>query len=384
MPQTPGEQRFALPTLPKGARASDRPPLWRLLAAVGGGVFGALGASHHLPFLNHPGAFYLFMAGFLGALGLGNALFAAVAGPAGLAVVWAAFGGGRWVGSTVVRGRLVTFRLLPVIPFTACTVLVDVPGIRRRLWCGTAAAVGAELAAGGALVALGGPDVRAVGWGVLVMTVLASFANPATTGSRAWVLLKMPFRAEGLDELAHEPALVEVARALCAGRVRAARVALEAAGKPHTVVHLWATASVAAAEGRYAEAVDGAYALYEAAAVPRMRASALTAYARSLADGAVAGCWTREQMLPAFEATLAVLRAVRPAAVRHTDLGAIEALLHGDPARAVRLARAAASVAPDALSRARALRTLAAALTWSGSAPDAAKPLADAALLSPR
>ncbi|MFI1096763.1 hypothetical protein [Streptomyces sp. NPDC020917] len=383
MPQISGEQQFALPSAPPGVRKAGLRPVQRLIAAAAGAVFGYLAASHRIGFVDHRGAFSLFILGFLGALSVSNALLAALARPSGLAVVWAAVGSGRWAGSAVLRGRLVTFRWLPLIPFTGCLAIVDRPTLRRRLWCGTATAVGVQLAAGAALVALGGPDVAALGWGVLVMTALVSFCNPATAGSRAWILLRMPFRPDPLDRLAHEPALVDVARALSAGRVRAARAALDTAANPRSFRHLWATAAVAEAEGRYAEAADRAYALYQGSGLEQDRSTALVIYARALADGAAAGVWTRERMLPAFEAALAVLRATRPALLRFTDLGAIEALLHGDPVKGTRLARNAVATAPDALTRAHALRTLAAALTWTGSAPQAARALTRASRHSP-
>ncbi|WP_075016512.1 hypothetical protein [Actinacidiphila rubida] len=385
MPQSSGEQQLALPPAPQqGAPAPRRSPA-RLVAVVVGVVFGLLSASHRLPVVAGGGTFALFLVGFLLALGVGNALFAAVARPAGLAVVWAAFGGGRWAGSALVRGRLVSVRWLPLIPFVACLVIVDRPGLRRRLWCWTAVAVVGELAAGGVLAAVGSPPVAALGWGVVAMTALASFANPLTPGSRAWLLLRMPFRPEALTELVHEPALADVAAALSAGRVRAARAALDAAVRPDSPRHLWARAAVASAEGRHAEAADLAHTMYQESGLEQVRTVALSLYARALADGAAAGVWTREQILPGFTATLAGLRATRPAVVRYTDLGAIEAmLLRDDPVRAARLARFAAAMAPDALARAHALRTLAAALTWTGDSAPAGKALARATALSPR
>lgn len=384
MPQSSGEQQLALPPAPqKGGPAARRAPQ-RLISIAVGVVLGFLAASHRLPLATGRGTFPLFLLGFLLALGLGNALFAAVARPAGLAVVWTTFGVGRWAGSALVRGRFVGFRWLPLVPFTACLVLVDRPGLRLRLWCWSAVAVGAELALGAVLAAFGSAPVAALGWGVLVITALVSFVNPFTPGSRAWLLLRMPFRPEPLAELVHEPAVAAATAALSAGRVGAARAALDTAVRTDSPRHAWTGAAVAAAEGRYAEAAEGAYATYQGSSLAQVRSAALCLYARSLAEGAAAGVWPREQIMPAFTATLAGLRATRPALVRYTDLGALEAMLHDDPVRAARLARYAAGMAPDALSRARALRTLAAALTWTGDTAPAAKATARASRLSPR
>jgi hypothetical protein len=377
MPQIPDERQLALPSVPQRGRAATRRPVQRIVAAAVGAVFGYLGASGRLP-LAGPHAFWFFLVGFLAALGVANLLLAVLARPSGLAVVWASVGAGRWAGSAVSGGKLLTFRWTPLIPFMACLIVVDRPGLRRRLWAGTAVAVGAELVAGAALVAAGGPAVAALGWGVVVMTALASFVNPGTVGSRAWILLRLPFTRHWgrLAELVHEPGLVPVARALSAGQVAAARSALEAAGPADSPRYRWTRAALALAEGRYAEAAQEAYAVYEACGLPETRQGALTLYARALADGAAAAVWRRDQVQPAFAATLAALRADRPALVRVTDLGAIEALLHDDPVRGAKLARYAAAVAPDAVSRAHALVTLSMALAWTGdtaAATDAAR-----------
>jgi hypothetical protein len=69
--------------------------------------------------------------------------------------------------------------------------------------------------------------------------------------------------------------------------------------------------------------------------------------------------------------------------LRVSDLGALDALLSGRPDRAVRLARSAAMIAPEVLSRARALSALGAAQNACGRPGEAVASFARAAALTP-
>lgn len=346
---------------PGTTRAAGRRALPNLLVVTGTAAVAVLSAAGALP-LSAP-AFLRFALGMVAGLNI-HVLCDRLLGPlSGLARVWTSVGVGRRLGSTVRRGRLLTFRLLPLIIVSTCHVLVDRPGLRRRLWCGAALTLLAEVLAAAALIAAGG-RATGIGWGVAAVAALLATVQPGRVGTPAWRLLRLPFGQEDqrLTEFLHDPASLAAARAAGAGRIGQARAALDA-GEPSGSARRQAmTAVVALAEGRCGEAARTAAALRERSVAPALRREALQLYACAVGDGIVAGHWRADEAGPVFSAALAALRSESSAAFRGTDLAAMEALFLSRPREAEKLATRAASTAPDALARARALRTRAAAL----------------------
>lgn len=380
-----------MPPLPAGispaplapAPAGRRRSLPRLLFVFCAVLAGVLGGTRALPL--DPDDFLLFALGMF--LGMNLQVLATLlyGRLSGLATVWLSVGVGRWLGSTVRGGRLVTFRSLPLILVNACMVVVARPGLRRRMWCGAVLTVLTELLVAALLVAAGGP-VAYLGWGVAVLAVLTSTVRPGRATTQAWRLFRLPFGQEEqrLAEWLHDPASLAAARAAAAGRVDLLRAALDGAEPSDAPRRQAMTAVLALAEGRCADAARTAAALRERSQAPTLRTGALQLYACAIADGIAAGHWRAEEAMPTFSAALAALRAEAPAAaVRGTDLAAMEALFAGRAGQAERLAAQAASVAPDVLSRARALLTQSAAHTVAGHPALAPAPLARAQALSP-
>jgi hypothetical protein len=306
----------------------------------------------------------------------------------GVATAWTSFGVGRWLGHTTRRGRLVAFRLLPLVPFSACQVVVGRPGLRRRMWACAAATLLAEAVASVALIAAGGP-AAAVGWGLAAVTVLMAAVQPGRVTSPAWRIFRLPFgdNEQALAEWVHDPATLAAARAVAAGRIDLARAALDAApaapgdASPR---RLAMEASVALCEGRCDVAARTAAELRERSHAPELRRGALQLYACAIADGIAAGHWRAADAMPSFDAALAALRGeTKAAALRGTDLAAMEALFRGRPQQAVKLATFAAANAATVHVRARALLTLAAAHTAAGHPELARAPRARATTLSP-
>ncbi|SHK71002.1 hypothetical protein SAMN05216499_101437 [Actinacidiphila paucisporea] len=368
---------------PGTAHTAGRRALPNLLVVMATAALGLLSAAGALPFTAADlMRFALGMVVGLNIFFLGYRLLGRFSG---LAEVWTSIGVGRRLGGTVRRGRLLTFRLLPLIVVNTCQVVVDRPGLRRRMWWGTALTLLAEALSGAALIAAGG-SAAAIGWGVAALTVMLVTVQPGRVTSPAWRLLRLPFGREDqrLAEWVHDPASLAAARAATAGRIDLARAALDAAEPSGSARRQAMTAVVALAEGRCDDAARTAAALRERSVSPELRRGALQLYASALADGIAAGHWSRADALPAFSAALAALRAESPAAaLRGTDLAAMEALFGARPREAEKLASLAVAMAPDNLSRARALLTLAAAHTVAGR-PALAGPLrAEAAALSP-
>lgn len=364
------------------ARTTRRQTLPNLLVIVAAAAAGLLGATHTLPV--SPAGFLRFALGMIAGMNV-HVLAGRLLGRfTGAATVWTSLGIGRWLGSTVRRGRLLTFRLLPLILLNTCQVVVDRPGLRRRMWWGAALPLLVQVSAAGALIAAGGP-AAAVGWGVAAMVVLLATVQPGRVTTPAWRLLRLPFGQEDqrLTEWLHDPASLAAARATAAGRIDLARAALDAGGPSGSARRQAMTVIVALAEGRCGEAAHGAAELRDRSVAPELRRGALQLYASALADGIAAGHWAAADAMPSFDAALAALRAESPAALRGTDLAAMEALFGSRPQRAERLAALAVTTAPDALARARALLTQAAAHTAAGHPALAAPLRTRAAALAP-
>ncbi|CAG7603469.1 hypothetical protein [Actinacidiphila bryophytorum] len=371
---------------PAAAHTAGRRALPNLLIIAVALAVGVLGGTGAIP-LDRNGLLR-FALGMVVGLNLHIVAYWLLGPLSGVATVWTSLGVGRWLGHTTRRGRLVVFRLLPLIPFIACQVIVGRPGLRRRMWACAAATLLAEAVASAALVAAGGP-AASVGWGLAAVTLLVLAAQPGRVTSPAWRLFRLPFgdNDQALAEWVHDPATLAAARAACAGRIDLARAALDAApaapgdASPR---RLAMEASLALCEGRCDAAARTAAELRERSHAPELRRGALQLYACAVADGIAAGHWRAADAMPYFDAALAALRAEsKAAALRGTDLAAMEALFRGRPQQAVKLATLAAANAATVHVRARALLTLAAAHTAAGHPELSRAPRARAAALSP-
>ncbi len=310
----------------------------------------------------------------------------------GARTVWSSVGLGRWLGSAWIAGRLVAFRMLPIVPFTAVPVLTWRRGLKWRLWSGELVALGGQAAVAAALVRQGAPFAAGLGCGVALLVVSTLLNKPGQPTSRLWTLVRLPFgahQAQRLDEWVFSPAVLRAAQALGGGRIDEARQALAAAGPEAGEAEgggqrrLWTGCSVALACGESAEAARLAGVLAERSSAQTLRLGALQLYAQAMTDGVEAGVFSAQEALPAFLRTLEAIRSVQPLALRGTDLTAVESLVRHQPAEAAQQAAQAARVAPNALTRARALCTQAIALTQLGRAQEARRALGTAARLAP-
>jgi hypothetical protein len=315
------------------------------------------------------------------------ALAGAVLG--GLVPLYASVGIGRWLGSLRVGGLHVAVRLLPLIPYNPCLAAVRRPGLRGRVWAAVAGATLLTAAVAVALILSGAAKAVALGWGMAVMVLLVSVTGLNRPLSRGWTLWRLPTRAgaEALGEWATDPVTVRAARLLALGRVGEARAALAAAGPgepgPGGSRRLAMAAGVAVAAGRFDEGARIAYASAEAATAPQLRIAALTVYASALGGGVATRLWTPAEVRAGFDAAVASIRAVHPAALLVSPVGAFESLFTGNLPQAVLRAGKAASLAPDAYSRAHAFAVQAVALRAGGQPAEAAKVLAEARRLAP-
>ncbi|MFI0944037.1 hypothetical protein [Streptomyces sp. NPDC021020] len=351
-----------------------------VIAAAVGGTVGVAGSSHGLPFPEH--YFLLFFAGMLLAVSLHNVLSRLLGPFTGLAAVYSSIGAGPWLWATTVGGRQLVLRPLPLILYSPCMVVTDRPGLRRRMWWGELVQLLVQAAVAAALVAAGGA-AAAVGWGIAFLTLLTHVLAPGRVTSPAWRLLRLPFGTEEgrLGEWQADDATIAATRAAGAGRIDLMRAALAAAPPSGSPRRLALSAMLALAEGRSVEAAHTAVELYARSAAPSLRAGALYLYAAAVSDGVRAGQIPAEQGLPYFAAAMTGLRAQGPALARRTDLAAREAYFQGRLPQAAKLAARAAANAPEALSRAGALDTLAAVHAAAGRPVDAARAHARAAAL---
>ena len=333
--------------------------------------------------LGGPGAILVAWLGVLLGIQLHVLLSLAASRWAGMGLVSMSVGTGRWLGSKRVAGRLLVFRPLPIVPFVTCMVLVrpqDGRGRKLRLWTTVAGILGVEAAVA---VLLAHSAVPALGYGVGLLLIMTLVLRPGRVLSVFWTLFRLPFgdQEQRLEERSYAPAALEATRELLAGRIGAAR---EALGPPDgTQRWLGASCSLALAEGRFAEAAEQANELYERSAEPLNKAWALSVYAAAMADGVAAGHWQPHEALPQFARTMQEIRDTQPLLVRATDLGAVESLLKQSPAQAAKQAARAAGMAPDAVSRARALCTRAVALAYLGETAKAREVLAKADTTAP-
>lgn len=356
----------------------------RLLVLVPAVAIGALTGAGLMPGLTSPDAGRAAALGLLLGINLTLLTLRVLAPWSGMAVVWSSVGVGRWLGSTVLGGRLLVFRLLPLVPLSACLVIRDRPGLRWRLWAATACSALVEAATAAALILAGGTAAH-VGLGVAAASACMLLIRPGRATSRFWFLFRLPRAGQEalLAEWTCDDATVTAARLLAAGRLGPARQALDAAPGPRPQRRRATGAALAVAEGRYDEGAREAYELVAESRAPQLRAAALQTYATALADGVRTGHWPPEEALPRFAAVMAALRKEFPGVLRVSDLGALDALLSGRPDRAVRLARSAAMIAPEVLSRARALSALGAAQNACGRPGEAVASFARAAALTP-
>ncbi|WP_037912846.1 hypothetical protein [Actinacidiphila yeochonensis] len=355
------------------------------VGGLGGGAGGLLAASHALP---HTGAAapLLFVLGLLVGGAASTLLLTAVTAlTGGLSVVYASVGVGRWLGSVRVGGVLVVFRLLLAVPFNACVIAVDRPGLRLRVWSGIAGSTVLTAAGAAALVLSGDTALAALGWGAALLVLLVLLTGWNRPMSRGWALWRLPTRAggEAVREWANDPASLRAARLLSTGRIAAARAELAAApadgGPRRTAV----AASVAVAAGRFDEGARAAMASAAASRAPQLRAGALGAYAIALGSGVATRLWTPEQVRAGFHAAVEEIRNVQPVLLQATALGALESMFAGDLKEALRRSTRAASLAPDRFSRAQAFAVQAVALRAAGHPDEAAKVLDRARRLAP-
>ncbi|WP_225846144.1 hypothetical protein [Streptomyces sp. HPF1205] len=305
-----------------------------------------------------------FLGGFALGLNLSTLLFVALAQPAGTGLLTLSVGVGPRLGSAVVRGVMVTLRPVPVLLLVPHLAFLDRPGLPRWMRLTTAARLLVLVGVSAVLIASGGDGLRLAGYGCAAFTVMLLVLNPRGATS-AWSLLFRPHRNDGTPRLAEwvfDPASLAAVRAMSAGRLDEARRALDAAAPYAGQRRRAVTAVLAWAEGRLDEAAHQAMELYADSEAAELKAAALRLYALTLADGAAAGLWAPEVVLPQIGAVRTALQS-RPVPGGLSDLTAMEALLRGDMARAQRLAAGAARVAPDALGRAAALATRAMALS---------------------
>lgn len=372
-----------VPAAPGPPRRRRIPP--RLLVLVPAVAIGALTGAGRMPGLTSPDAGLAAALGLLIGINLTLLTLRVLAPWSGMAVVWSSVGVGRWLGSAVLRGRLLVFRLLPLVPLSACLVIRDRPGLRWRLWAATACSALVEAATAAALILAGGTAAH-VGLGVAAASACMLLIRPGRATSRFWFLFRLPRAGQEalLAEWTCDDATLTAARLLAAGRLGPARQALvDAAPGPRSQRRRATGAALAVAEGRYDEGAREAYELVGEVRAPQLRAAALQTYATALADGVRTGHWPPEEALPRLAVVMAALREEFPAVLRVSDLGALDALLSGRPDRAVRLARSAAMIAPEALSRARALSALGAAQNACGRPGKAVASFARAAALTP-
>jgi hypothetical protein len=354
-----------------------------IVCAVLIGWFGARAGGPRLawPVLE----FVLGLVAFLQLQAVGLWLAGRVTGT--LRVAWQSVGAGRWLGSTTVGGRLLVVRTAPLVLWAPCLVMIaGVPNRRWRMWGGSVARLVVELAAVVACAAAGWWWIAAAG-AFLLAGSLGS--RPGDPDSRFWMLARLPFgdRHRRLDELTYpSEAAVGAVVAFTAGRFAEARGLLDRAkaegpvpGSDGTQL-LNVESMLLLAEGRYPEAASAATALYARTTTARMRSAAAFRYAGALALGTEAGIWAPAETAPAFRSTLAL---VPPNVAALGGLTALDRLLAGTPAEAIRPLTRAARFAPDVPSRAQAFCTLAAARALTGDRAGAAKALATAERLTP-
>ncbi|WP_405723742.1 hypothetical protein OG607_15870 [Streptomyces sp. NBC_01537] len=359
---------------PAPAKKRRRRSAQRFLVIIPAGVLGFMGARLAG---DSPAGPFTFLLGMLLGLELHVLLSLLVSRWAGMTVVTMSVGAGKWLGSTTVAGRLLVFRPVPVVPFNTCSVLVRPR--KWRLWSAVAGVLAVEAALAVAVAAVW--PMVSIGLGIAVMTLL--LAKPGTPMSAFWTVFRLPFgdQQRRLEEWTYAPAVLEASRKLLTGRIGEARAAL---GENDSSPRWLGTAcTLALAEGRFAEAAEQANALYERSEAAQPKAGALAVYAAAMADGVAAGHWQPHEALPQFARTMQEIRDTQPLLVRVTDLGAVESLLKQWPKQAAKQAAYAAGIAPDALSRARALCTRAVALAYLGEAAKAREVLAKAERTAP-
>lgn len=382
MPPAPQQGQSSIPALPHGLPTPRvNPRAARVLTltfafAVGVGV---------ATFTVSGGLAYgmLVPVGLLVGINLYTLLAFLLARPSGLAALYVSVGGGRWLGSTTVAGRLVVFRMVPVLLLNACLVATDRAGLRMRWWAWAVVRLLVQLAVCAALVAAGGPAAM-VGWGAVAGTVLLYALSPTKVTSAGWQVFRLasPAAEEQLAEWRCDEATVTGAQALGRGRIDQVREILRAAPPSGSPQRQALRISLALAERRPAEAAHEAVALAARSHAPTLRRGALQFYAYAVSDGVTYGLWPRDEALPHFSGALAALRAeFGVAALRGTDLGAREALFGGRPDRAAAVATLAAAMSPEAFSRAIALTTLSVAHASAGQTPAATRAADRAAAL---
>jgi hypothetical protein len=350
-------------------------------------------------------AFLLFALGVVAAVQIQVVGFWLVGRLGGICrVVWQSVGVGRWLGRAEIAGRLVVLRALPVALWAPCMVVVaGARHPRRRMWIGSLLRLLGELAL---IVACAVAGWWAFTAGLALMCVSSLLTRPNDPESRSWALFRLPFGGEHLRlaEITYpSTTLVRAHAALAAGHLAEARRLLDAATAEEAAGTAAGTAAgggaadgaatgsdgsrvlavrsaVLLAEGRYAEAATAATALHGRLSTPRGRSAAALGYATALALGTEAGVWAPAETAVAFRSAVAL---VTPVVAVMNGVTALDRLLTGNPAEAVRLATRVTRFAADVPGRAQAFCTLAVARSLTGDRAGAAKALAAAERLAP-
>lgn len=369
IPSMSSSESGALAPVKKPRRAPAR--LLVIVPATGFGVYAGVTGIH----MGGPAGPFTFLLGAVLGLQLHVLLSLALCRWAGTSAVSLSVGAGTWLGSTRVAGRLLVFRVLPVVPLNTCMLLVRPR--KWRLWSAMVAILVVEAVTAALLFP------SRLGIGVAFVVVMVLVGKPLTPMSAFWTLFRLPFgtQEQRLEEWTYRPAVLAATRELLAGRTTAARAAL--GENDGTQRWLGTACTLALAEGRFAEAAEQANELYSRSREPQLKAGALQVYAAAMADAVAAGHWQPQEALPQFATTMRQLRDIQPVVLRMTDLGAVDSLLKQWPQQAVKQAGYAAAVAPDAVSRARALCTQAVALAYCGRTAKAHKVLATAERTAP-
>ncbi|MHA6765698.1 tetratricopeptide repeat protein [Streptacidiphilus sp. PAMC 29251] len=274
----------------------------------------------------------------------------------------------------------VAVRLVPLpLPLISGAVVVRVPALRLRFWLSNAAITAVQCWAGVVLL-FSGPGMgftQSVGLGLLLLGTMTAVLSPRSTGSRAWILWRMPFDRDGagLREIGFEPAGVAASRALLAGRLDEADVCVSELVDQDAVPALLLRAAVVLGLGDYRKAALLAVRGLGRSNSPAQRAMLAGIHSRAAAYELEAGTLAPEVARPAMEYAFDVIRAEFPQLLRFGDLAATAALLQGRAPEALRLARKATKRYTDVQTTAFGLCTLAAAQAVTGDRRGAAATL---------
>ncbi|MFC1431389.1 hypothetical protein ACEZDB_12110 [Streptacidiphilus sp. N1-3] len=297
-------------------------------------------------------------------------------------------GSGPLLARLRIRGVPVAVRLVPLpLPLVAGAMVARVPALRLRLWLSNASITAVQCGAGAVLLfdGSGMGFTQAVGLGLLLLGSLMAVLSARATGSRAWILWRMPFERDGrgLREVCFEPAAVAASRALLAGRLDEADTRVSELVDQDCVPALSLRAAVALGLGEYRKAALLAVRGLGQSNSPAQRAVLAGIHSRAAAYELEAGTLAPEAARPAMEYAFGVIRAEFPQLLRFGDLASTVALLDGRAHEALRLARKSTKRYTDVQTTAFALCTLAAAQAVTGDQRGAAATLDRARVAMP-